>query len=162
MFCDRCGMQLAGTGSYCPSCGKSFYVYPVRGCAAGRVEAHVRRLGIFWIVYSLISSGFKLLGAWWFSRFFRDWGSFWDPNIPFPFAGFMHGLGLILAAGGLLGIIAGWGLMERQSWARMLAIVLGFLALPHFGLGTALGIYTLWVLLPAQSAAEYERAARAM
>jgi hypothetical protein len=39
---------------------------------------------------------------------------------------------------------------------------LGFLVLFHFGVGTVLGIYTLWVLLPAGSAQEYERTARAM
>ena len=41
-----------------------------------------------------------------------------------------------------------------------LAIVLGFFVLFHFVLGTALGIYTLWVLLPAQSQIEYQRTAR--
>ncbi len=38
---------------------------------------------------------------------------------------------------------------------------LGFLALLRFPLGTALGIYTLWVLLPEASAKEYERLAQA-
>jgi hypothetical protein len=64
-------------------------------------------------------------------------------------------------ATGVLGLLAGWGLIERQPWARILAIVLGCLALLHFGIGTALGIYTLWVLLPSDSAREYQRTARA-
>ena len=69
---------------------------------------------------------------------------------------------MLLMAGGVLGIIAGWGLMERRPWARTLAIVLGFFALLHIGIGTVLGIYTLWVLLPAESAQEYQRTARAI
>jgi hypothetical protein len=44
------------------------------------------------------------------------------------------------------GIIGGWALLARKSWARVLMIVLGALNLFHFPLGTALGIYTLWVM----------------
>jgi hypothetical protein len=49
-----------------------------------------------------------------------------------------------------------WGLFERQPWARILGIVVGFLALLRFPFGTALGIYTLWVLLPENSGREYD------
>src|SRR6266852_3303715 len=48
----------------------------------------------------------------------------------------------------------GWGLLQRQPWARTIAIVLGILALFHPPFGTALGIYTLWVLLAAESRVE--------
>jgi hypothetical protein len=40
------------------------------------------------------------------------------------------------------------------------AIIAGILALWHIPFGTALGIYTLWVLLPATSEAEYRNLAR--
>lgn len=43
-------------------------------------------------------------------------------------------------------IIAGLGLMKRQEWARILAIVLSIIALFRFPLGTALGIFSLFVL----------------
>lgn len=43
-------------------------------------------------------------------------------------------------------IIAGFGLMKRQEWARILAIVLSIIALFSFPLGTALGIFSLFVL----------------
>jgi hypothetical protein len=113
---------------------------------------------MLWIAYSAL----RLLGGWAFSRIFSHWGFFWSPGVPFFFPGILHGIGLILMGTGLLGVLAGWGLMERQSWARVLAIVLGILTLFHFPLGTGLGIYTLWVLLPADSAREYEGAARVM
>jgi len=45
--------------------------------------------------------------------------------------------------------------MSRCPWARMLAIVLGCISLIHFPFGTALGIYTLWVLVPQGADAEY-------
>jgi hypothetical protein len=59
-------------------------------------------------------------------------------------------LGFAIAGG-----IAGWGLMAHAPWARMLAIVLGCISLIHFPFGTALGIYTLWVLVPGDADAEY-------
>jgi hypothetical protein len=38
---------------------------------------------------------------------------------------------------------------------------MGFIALLSVPIGTALGIYTLWVLLPSQSDNEYQEFARA-
>lgn len=43
-------------------------------------------------------------------------------------------------------IIAGLGILKRQEWARILGIVLSVLALVRFPLGTALGIFSLYVL----------------
>jgi len=62
---------------------------------------------------------------------------------------------ILVLAKGVVGFLAGWGLLQRESWARMLTLVLAFLALFNIPFGTALGIYTLWVLLPAASDAEY-------
>lgn len=50
--------------------------------------------------------------------------------------------------------IAAFGLLARQRWARILGIVVGFLNLPGFPLGTLVGGYTLYVLLQ-DSAASY-------
>jgi len=60
----------------------------------------------------------------------------------------------------VLGFVAAIGLLERHEWARTLAIVLAVIALVHPLLGTALGIYTLWVLLPSDSDQEWRRMAR--
>lgn len=43
-------------------------------------------------------------------------------------------------------LIAGIGLLKRQSWARILTIVLSCLYLPAIPIGTALGVYGLWVM----------------
>jgi hypothetical protein len=58
----------------------------------------------------------------------------------------MTGL-VFFAALALPGMIAGYGLLKRKSWARILTIVLGVLNLFSFPVGTAVGVYTLWVLL---------------
>jgi hypothetical protein len=55
-------------------------------------------------------------------------------------------VGLLMAALGLPGVIAGYGLLKRKPWARILAIVVGILNLINFPVGTAIGLYTLWVL----------------
>jgi len=48
-------------------------------------------------------------------------------------------------------IIGGWGLIKGKSWSRVLMIVISALHLLSFPIGTALGIYGLWVLLNEQS-----------
>jgi hypothetical protein len=70
-------------------------------------------------------------------------------------------LGILLGFFGILHLVLAWGLFERQPWARALGLALGILALIRFPLGTALGIYTLWVLAPEQSSREYDRLCQA-
>jgi hypothetical protein len=38
-------------------------------------------------------------------------------------------------------------LLRRKNWGRILAIIVGVLDLANFPIGTAIGIYSLWVLL---------------
>jgi hypothetical protein len=48
-------------------------------------------------------------------------------------------------------IIAGIGLLKRREWARILTIILGVFHLFGFPIGTAIGVYTLYVLLNDQT-----------
>jgi len=43
-------------------------------------------------------------------------------------------------------IIGGWGLLHYRPWSRILMIVISVLNLFHIPLGTALGVYGLWIL----------------
>lgn len=52
----------------------------------------------------------------------------------------------------LPGLIAGIALLGMRPWARYVIIVLGFLNLLAIPFGTALGIYTIWVLLKDETA----------
>ena len=65
-------------------------------------------------------------------------------------------IGFFILAKAAVGFLTGWGLMQRDSWARILAIVMAFIALFNVPFGTAIGVYTLWVLLPRESEREYE------
>jgi len=62
-------------------------------------------------------------------------------------SGYVSVIALIFALESLPAIITGLALLQRRLWARMSAMALGFVNLFIIPLGTALGIYTLWVLI---------------
>lgn len=154
MFCDRCGAELQPGQNFCPNCGKGMAA-GAPGPAPSRIGGHLRLLGILWLAIS----GIRLIPGIVLVTIFRPDVQFLPPDVP-PFVpDLIHGLGVLFIGGAVLGIIAGWGLLARQSWARMLAIIFACFSLLDIPLGTALGIYTLWVLLPAKSEQEYRQLA---
>jgi hypothetical protein len=156
MFCVRCGATLTETQQFCPSCGAPAGGAVVAPPAArGRVASHVRLVGILWLVVSAMR---LIPGILMLAMLSHGGAEFAPEQMPLFVQGIMRMVGMALVAASALGIAAGWGLLTRQPWARMLAIVMSFFALLEIPFGTALGIYTLWVLLPAQSAAEYRTA----
>ena len=52
-------------------------------------------------------------------------------------------------------LLAGWGLLKKEYWARVLAMVLAILGLFLFPIGTIVGIYVLWVLSSEPGAAYF-------
>ncbi len=160
MFCNQCGAQLQPDFNVCPKCGKSLNATsaPMVVSTRERLERHLKTLGILWVILGVL---FLMP-----SLFFMGIGGVARNVIPFetglgrelgPFMFFMLGGTLLILGAG--GVLVGWGLMKHQSWARITAIVLGVLALFHPPLGTALGIYTLWVLLSGDAGVEYDRLA---
>ncbi len=57
----------------------------------------------------------------------------------------------------ILGIIGGIGLFAKQHWARILVLILSAIDLINFPIGTAVGIYTIWVLVQAETAEIFEK-----
>ena len=51
----------------------------------------------------------------------------------------------------LPGMAAGYGLLKRKQWGRILALIVGILDLFSVPLGTLLGLYTLFVLLQEEA-----------
>jgi F0F1-type ATP synthase membrane subunit a len=45
------------------------------------------------------------------------------------------------------GIIGGIGLLKRKEWARILILVVSAIDLINIPIGTALGVYSIWVLV---------------
>ena len=153
MFCDACGTMLVENQRFCASCGKALIgavpLMPVRSRLAG----HIRMLGILWLAIS----AFRLIPGLALLTIFGSGSRFLPPDVPGFVPELLQMVGTLFLVGGVAGIITGWGLLERQSWARMLAIVLAALSLLDMPFGTAIGIYTLWVLLPAKSEEEYRQ-----
>jgi hypothetical protein len=54
---------------------------------------------------------------------------------------------IVMGVIGIPSILAGVGLLQRREWGRILALVVGFLSLFDVPIGTALGVYTIVVLL---------------
>jgi hypothetical protein len=65
------------------------------------------------------------------------------------------GIGSVIAAFIALfsvpGLIAGFGLLQRKNWARILTLVLGFINLINIPFGTVFGIYVIWALMNAET-----------
>jgi zinc ribbon protein len=172
MYCDTCGTPLSEGARFCSSCGKRIAgsVAPgttvaVSAVADDRVRRHIQPLAILWLVNGILRLGEVAWLMIFGSLVLPGWHWFLGPNMRMPFGWSLESLlwkglyaaGVSLALFGLVHLVLAWGLFEREPWARMLGIVIGILALFRFPLGTALGIYTLWVLLPESSGREYER-----
>lgn len=54
---------------------------------------------------------------------------------------------IVLGALSLFGLVAGFGLLNHQQWARFVIIIVSGLRLFRFPFGTLFGAYSLWVLL---------------
>ncbi len=162
MFCDQCGAQLQAGQKFCGSCGKPVGVAVVPLAAGGRVSRHLHTVAILWFA----ASALNLVGA--ACLFFVGniiFGRVVRVEHTWPVHTFLRGLlstlGVLVFIKALAGFAAGWGLLQRESWARILTLVLGFVSLINIPLGTALGIYTIWVLLSPGADEEYRRLARA-
>ncbi len=157
MFCDQCGTPLQAGQKFCSRCGKEITGLVFTGAPRpGRVEGHVRLLGILWMAFSALEvvGGVVALivGGWVFGP---DGPAAGAPSFVRPLVAIA---GIFSIIKGAFGFPAGWGLLNRQSWARPMALIVGVISLFfHIPFGTAMGVYTLWVLLPTRSEEEYER-----
>ena len=55
-------------------------------------------------------------------------------------------------------VIGGIGLLKRRGWAKILVMIIAVFSLMNIPIGTAISIYTLWVLLNEQTARLFTRA----
>ncbi len=56
------------------------------------------------------------------------------------------GIAIFFVVLGLPAIIGGWGLLHYRPWSRILMLIVSAFHLLHVPIGTAIGIYGLWVL----------------
>lgn len=159
MFCDACGAALQPGQAYCTRCSKQVIGPVIEG--SGRVARHTHLLGILWIAYSALSliGGVILMIV--SHTIFGPLGLPSMPGGPPMFIRpLLSAIAVLLICKAVAGIAAGLGLLQRQDWGRILAIVLGAISLINIPFGTAIGIYTLWVLVSPGADKEYAALAR--
>src|SRR5208282_1366830 len=94
-----------------------------------RVRDHVRLVGILWMAYSALHvvAGVLILVA--LSLFGH---AIHIPNCPPEVTVWLRLLfsfiGWLILAKAAVGFFAGWGLLQREEWARIVALVVGFVA----------------------------------
>jgi hypothetical protein len=169
MFCSGCGQALAQGQVVCLQCGRPVAppIPPVPNLAfqlnnyAGRIKA----LSVVWFIYGGLSLVLGILGLTFANAFLNGpfgpwahgpwghgpWGQEWFGPAILHFAW----AAVVLRSG--LALAAGWGLMERAPWGRIVAIVAAFLCLLKIPIGTALGIWTLVTLLGYRNATLYDQ-----
>lgn len=69
-----------------------------------------------------------------------------------------NSIGLILLFFSSLGVIGGIGLFSYRSWARVLVMIVSALNCLNVPVGTAKGIYSLWVLMQPETIELFEEA----
>ena len=123
----------------------------MNGLTTRDLEQHVPIIGWLFIVSHAL---FLVVGAFVF-LLLAGLGAFVDATnataVLTIMALFVAALMALLA---LPGMIAGYGLLKRRPWARVLAIIISVLNLVNFPIGTIMGLYSMWVLFQ-QSANEY-------
>lgn len=122
------------------------------------MDKHIKALGLLHVIYGVLGVGSAyslatLLGLHQMPFVQTDWflGVLPQVHIMYNHSNdVLHVLGIGLFGAitlvSLAQIVGGCGLLGHKSWSRILILVLGILILPRFPFGTALGIYTLWVV----------------
>ncbi|HTW58665.1 MAG TPA: zinc ribbon domain-containing protein [Terriglobales bacterium] len=159
MYCDRCGAAVQPGQAFCSKCGKQI-VGPVSLTQSfpGRVKQHTHLVGILWLAFSAFNALAGLVVVIVGTTLFPHLHEMGAPqNVPVGFlSALVSTVGILILAKAACGFIAGRGLMLYEPWARTVALVLAFISLFNIPFGTAIGVYTLWVLLPGDSQQEYE------
>lgn len=110
-----------------------------------RMEKHVNLLGILWIALGALTFFGGIVA------FFVLFGISFIPDMGYEAPVILRtvgaGVAIFLFMLSIPKIIAGIGLMRRKEWGRILTLIVAFLSILSFPLGTALAIYTFVILI---------------
>ena len=158
MFCTFCGSQIAQEQVVCSNCGRASAGARMASAARNRVGEHAHLLAILWFVvgvFWLIPAVVMACLATFVSV------PLMSEEVPRIALLFGPGLFAILCVAFLGSAVChfavGFGLLRLRPWGRTFALVMAFIGLLHPPFDTALGIYTLFVLLPDAAGDEYRQ-----
>jgi hypothetical protein len=168
MFCSGCGHALAPGQAFCAQCGRpsAAVIPPIPGLQfqLQSYAGKIRVLAIFWFIYAGIAllTGFAGLAFAHaiMSGAFGQWMH--GPLPPMALGHFMlQFVWFFVIAKVALAVCAGWGLMQRAQWGRMVAIIAAIFSMitPSGGFlfSLAMGIWTLVLLLGYRNGTLYEQ-----
>jgi hypothetical protein len=164
MFCSGCGNALAPGQAFCAQCGRpsAAVIPPIPGLQfqLQSYAGKIRVLAIFWFIYAGIAllTGFAGL-AFAHAILSGAFGEWMHGPLPPAFMGhfLLQFAWIFLVARVALAVCAGWGLMQHAQWGRMVAIVAAIFCLLKFPFGTAMGIWSLVLLLGYRNGTLYEQ-----
>jgi hypothetical protein len=109
------------------------------------MEKHINLIGILWIVLGALTFFGGLIA------FFILFGISFIPDLGYETPVILRTVGIAVAIFlfilSIPKIIAGIGLMKKKEWGRILTLIVAFLSILNFPLGTALAIYTFVILV---------------
>lgn len=108
------------------------------------MEKHISVLGILYIVFNVLGIMFAMLIFW---VLLGSGLLSADEDVITVLLIVGTAISSFILILSIPGIIGGIGLLKMQRWARILVLILGFVNLIDIPFGTALGIYTIWVLM---------------
>jgi hypothetical protein len=172
MFCSGCGQPVTPGQPVCAHCGRPTAPVPATAPAPpipniafelANFANRVRALSTVWFIYGGLILVTGLVGLSFASSFFNGgfgpwmrgpWGHGFGPEFGPTILRFAWVMVILRAS---LAFVAGWGLMERAPWGRVVAIVAAFLSILKFPIGTGLAIWTLITLLGYRNTTLYDQ-----
>ena len=128
------------------------------------MENHVKTLAALHIVFGVMGLIAALLCVVFFGAIAGiihaavERGAAPDAQVAIPIVGIVFAvIAALIVLFSLPGIVTGIGLLHHREWARIVGIVLAAISLPGVPVGTALGLYGLWVLLNAETVRLFAR-----
>jgi hypothetical protein len=157
MYCNQCGAPISTEQGTCQRCGASIIGARAAVAARTRVAGHVQLIAIFWFAISVVSGLIPMIVMLALSGVVGGLLRGQEPIARILAPGLFMLLAIFFAALMIVSFVTGWGLYNLRPWGRTMALVMAFISLLHPPFGTALGIYTLVVLLPVAAGDEYQR-----
>jgi ABC-type spermidine/putrescine transport system permease subunit II len=158
MFCNYCGSQVAAEQSVCSHCGGRTTGVLAASAARKRVAEHIHLLAILWFVLGVFFVVPAVIMGVLASVVVVPLVSQSTDKMAIVLAPVVFvTLCVVFLVSAALHFTAGWGLLKMRPWGRTFALVIAFLALVSPPFDTALGIYTLFVLLPDAAGDEYRQ-----
>jgi hypothetical protein len=112
------------------------------------MDSHIKAVGIIQILYGAL---LLVVGLFLFGIIAGAGAASGEREAMFVTGIVGTAIGGLMACLSLPHVIAGIGVLKHRNWARVLTIILACLSLLNFPFGTAVGAYSLYVLLNDQA-----------